>query len=390
MADVIIGSKGSYTINSTGSRDTRGIFFSADNHTLGLKEGAKATFNMGHGVSNAVFRADNIILKPKASINITTYQDNNGNANNGIQADGAGDHSGPIVVGWNPQVSTPDKSDFVTNNTHATIDIEGGSNLTIIRKVDGTSKQANSPLIVYGSNGGNPFNMYLTMNNGTLDLEDALQMDSTSGTPLAYADYLGNVQNVFPVGMIAMYALASNNYVQITNPQLFKMERTGYQKGMFFRLEGGKNEISITSNNGTPIPLEYDSIAGVKYTNGNVSTANHYHWDITSLNSVNKWGNWSANFNNKNGRTSWAPSSSSKGISFGEADASVTFAPQVASVNGNSGMSTPYDFNNYFNWWGGSKIALGSDLIKDADKYTPKGGTITVNENATFDTRRCC
>lgn len=188
-ADVIIGSTGKYVVNATNSRDTRGIFYCADNHTVGLAEGAQAQFNMGHGVSNAIFRADNVILKPNASINITTYQDNNGNSNNGIQSDGAGDHSGPIVVGWSPTGSA-DNSSFV-NNTHATIGIDKDANLTIIRKTDSNSKQANSPLIDFGSNGSNGFSMNLTMNGGRMDLEDALQMDSHSGTPLdGSASYL--------------------------------------------------------------------------------------------------------------------------------------------------------------------------------------------------------
>ncbi len=379
-ADVIIGSTGKYVVNATNSRDTRGIFYCADNHTVGLAEGAQAQFNMGHGVSNAIFRADNVILKPNASINITTYQDNNGNSNNGIQSDGAGDHSGPIVVGWSPTGSA-DNSSFV-NNTHATIGIDKDANLTIIRKTDSNSKQANSPLIDFGSNGINGFSMNLTMNGGRMDLEDALQMDSHSGTPLAgSASYLGSEKEIFPMGMIVMFGTSSSDYVKITDPELFKMVRTGAQKGMLFRLEGTTNSINVASSDGEAIPLDYATVGGVKYSNGKVSTNTAYKWNITNLNTVNKMGNWAANYNNKGGSTSDAPDSWSEGVPFGEAQASVTFAP-VALSDEPSDLSTPADFNNYFNWWSASNVAMGSDLIPDADKNDPKGGTITVNENA--------
>lgn len=379
-ADVIIGSTGKYVVNATNSRDTRGIFYCADNHTVGLAEGAQAQFNMGHGVSNAIFRADNVILKPNASINITTYQDNNGNSNNGIQSDGAGDHSGPIVVGWSPTGSA-DNSSFV-NNTHATIGIDKDANLTIIRKTDSNSKQANSPLIDFGSNGSNGFSMNLTMNGGRMDLEDALQMDSHSGTPLdGSASYLGSEKEIFPMGMIVMFGTSSSDYVKITDPELFKMVRTGAQKGMLFRLEGTTNSINVASSDGEAIPLDYATVGGVKYSNGKVSTNTAYKWNITNLNTVNKMGNWAANYNNKGGSTSDAPDSWSEGVPFGEAQASVTFAP-VALSDEPSDLSTPADFNNYFNWWSASNVAMGSDLIPDADKNDPKGGTITVNENA--------
>lgn len=379
-ADVIIGSTGKYVVNATNSRDTRGIFYCADNHTVGLAEGAQAQFNMGHGVSNAIFRADNVILKPNASINITTYQDNNGNSNNGIQSDGAGDHSGPIVVGWSTTGSA-DNSSFV-NNTHATIGIDKDANLTIIRKTDSNSKQANSPLIDFGSNGSNGFSMNLTMNGGRMDLEDALQMDSHSGTPLdGSASYLGSEKEIFPMGMIVMFGTSSSDYVKITDPELFKMVRTGAQKGMLFRLEGTTNSINVASSDGEAIPLDYATVGGVKYSNGKVSTNTAYKWNITNLNTVNKMGNWAANYNNKGGSTSDAPDSWSEGVPFGEAQASVTFAP-VALSDEPSDLSTPADFNNYFNWWSASNVAMGSDLIPDADKNDPKGGTITVNENA--------
>ncbi|WP_304204000.1 Rib/alpha-like domain-containing protein, partial [Lactobacillus intestinalis] len=380
-ADVIIGSTGKYVVNATNSRDTRGIFYCADNHTVGLAEGAQAQFNMGHGVSNAIFRADNVILKPNASINITTYQDNNGNSNNGIQSDGAGDHSGPIVVGWSPTGSA-DNSSFVNNNTHATIEIDKDANLTIIRKTDSNSKQANSPLIDFGSNGSNGFSMNLTMNGGRMDLEDALQMDSHSGTPFdGSASYLGSEKEIFPMGMIVMFGTSSSDYVKITDPELFKMVRTGAQKGMLFRLEGTTNSINVASSDGEAIPLDYATVGGVKYSNGKVSTNTAYKWNITNLNTVNKMGNWAANYNNKGGSTSDAPDSWSEGVPFGEAQASVTFAP-VALSDEPSDLSTPADFNNYFNWWSASNVAMGSDLIPDADKNDPKGGTITVNENA--------
>ncbi|GAA2866790.1 pectate lyase-like adhesive domain-containing protein [Lactobacillus intestinalis] len=308
-ADVIIGSTGKYVVNATNSRDTRGIFYCADNHTVGLAEGAQAQFNMGHGVSNAIFRADNVILKPSASINITTYQDNNGNSNNGIQSDGAGDHSGPIVVGWSPTGSA-DNSSFVNNNTHATIEIDKDANLTIIRKTDSNSKQANSPLIDFGSNGSNGFSMNLTMNGGRMDLEDALQMDSHSGTPLdGSASYLGSEKEIFPMGMIVMFGTSSSDYVKITDPELFKMVRTGAQKGMLFRLEGTTNSINVASSDGEAIPLDYATVGGVKYSNGKVSTNTAYKWNITNLNTVNKMGNWAANYNNKGGSTSDAPDS---------------------------------------------------------------------------------
>ncbi|WP_202812952.1 Rib/alpha-like domain-containing protein, partial [Ligilactobacillus apodemi] len=340
---------GTLTVNATDSPNTRGVYFINDNHVFGLMKDAKVTLNMGHGVSSAVWDPDNLVLNEGSKLLINTYQDNNGGTNAGISASGAGAHSGVITLNWNSKLS-PDNTDLLTGNVHGNLNINKNATLKIVRKMDVRSKQAATPLISYGGTGANNGSTALNVDQGTLDLEDGLQMDSMYGTLDYYYDYLGITDDanspIYPLGMVAMYGVATVNRVNVVDPKLFKMVRTGRQKGMLFRLEGKDNKITVSATNEKTIPLKYGTVGNIKYSNGNVSQAKNYEWKIKALSSNNWQGDYSMNYNG-----------SKEGTPFGLANLnSVSFAqdtPQAAKD----------DFNNYFNWWGSSNLVMGTDLI---------------------------
>ena len=340
---------GTLTVNATDSPNTRGVYFINDNHVFGLMKDAKVTLNMGHGVSSAVWDPDNLVLNEGSKLLINTYQDNNGGTNAGISASGAGAHSGVITLNWNSKLS-PDNTDLLTGNVHGNLNINKNATLKIVRKMDARSKQAATPLISYGGTGANNGSTALNVDQGTLDLEDGLQMDSMYGTLDYYYDYLGITDDanspIYPLGMVAMYGVATVNRVNVVDPKLFKMVRTGRQKGMLFRLEGKDNKITVSATNEKTIPLKYGTVGNIKYSNGNVSQTKNYEWKIKALSSNNWQGDYSMNYNG-----------SKEGTPFGLANLnSVSFAqdtPQAAKD----------DFNNYFNWWGSSNLVMGTDLI---------------------------
>ncbi|WP_278506578.1 Rib/alpha-like domain-containing protein [Ligilactobacillus animalis] len=331
---------------------------------------------MGHGVSNAVWNPDNLVLSDGAKLDVETYQDNNGVTNVGIDSTGAGAHSGVITLNWGSS-DRPNNSGVTTGNVHGNLTVKPNALLKVVRKVDENSQQAATPLISYGGVGGNNGTNSLNVDHGSVVLEDALQKDSLQKSNLGYYSYLDVTDNyhspVYPLGMVSMWGVGSTNRVNVVAPKLFKMVRTGKQKGMLFRLEATDNKITMDAADDQSVPVKYGTIANVKYNNDKVSQAKNYEWNVKNLKSVNWLGDYSMNYLNAR----------KEGTPFGlSPDSSVSFAqatPQAAKD----------DFNNYFNWWSATNLEMGSDLNVFHPFYQPLAvmQNTTQSENVLYQDR---
>ncbi|WP_326516311.1 Rib/alpha-like domain-containing protein [Ligilactobacillus murinus] len=356
--NLVVGSTGKLIVDATQAPNTRGVYFTHNNHDFGLQTGGQAIFKMGHGVSNAVFNPDNLILNEGSKLVVETYQDNNGVTNVGFDDTGAGAHSGVITLNLNS--SDHSNNSYVTvGNIHGNLTVKQDALLKVVRKVDETSQQAATPVLSFGGTGINNGTSILNVDHGSVVLEDALQKDSLAHSNLNYYSYLGINNNehspIYPLGMVSMWGTSSTDRVNLVAPKLFKMVRTGEQKGMLFRLEAEDNKIMLTTDEGKSVPVKYGTLGNVKYNNGLVSQAKDYQWDLTYLKSVNWLGDFSMNYLNKN----------QTGTPFGlSPTASVSFkqeTPQAAKD----------DFNNYFNWWSSTNLELGTDLNGFHPFYRP-------------------
>ncbi len=356
--NLVVGSTGKLVVDATQAPNTRGVYFTHNNHDFGLQPGGQAVFKMGHGVSNAVFNPDNLILNEGSKLVVETYQDNNGVTNVGFDDTGAGAHSGVITLNLNS--SDHSNNSYVTvGNIHGNLTVKQDALLKVVRKVDETSQQAATPVLSFGGTGINNGTSILNVDHGSVVLEDALQKDSLAHSNLNYYSYLGINNNehspIYPLGMVSMWGTSSTDRVNLVAPKLFKMVRTGEQKGMLFRLEAEDNKIMLTTDEGKSVPVKYGTLGNVKYNNGLVSQAKDYRWDLTHLKSVNWFGDFSMNYLNKN----------QTGTPFGlSPTASVSFkqeTPQAAKD----------DFNNYFNWWSSTNLELGTDLNGFHPFYRP-------------------
>ncbi len=356
--NLVVGSTGKLVVDAAQAPNTRGVYFTHNNHDFGLQTGGQAIFKMGHGVSNAVFNPDNLILNEGSKLVVETYQDNNGVTNVGFDDTGAGAHSGVITLNLNS--SDHSNNSYVTvGNIHGNLTVKQDALLKVVRKVDETSQQAATPVLSFGGTGINNGTSILNVDHGSVVLEDALQKDSLAHSNLNYYSYLGINNNehssIYPLGMVSMWGTSSTDRVNLVAPKLFKMVRTGEQKGMLFRLEAEDNKIMLTTDEGKSVPVKYGTLGNVKYNNGLVSQAKDYQWDLTYLKSVNWLGDFSMNYLNKN----------QTGTPFGlSPTASVSFkqeTPQAAKD----------DFNNYFNWWSSTNLELGTDLNGFHPFYRP-------------------
>ncbi|MDY2992486.1 Rib/alpha-like domain-containing protein [Ligilactobacillus animalis] len=364
--DLVIGPTGKLVVNATQAPNTRGVYFVNNNHAFGVQNGGQVLLKMGHGVSNAVWNPDNLVLSDGSKLDVETYQDNNGVTNVGIDSTGAVAHSGVITLNWGSS-DRPNNSDVTTGNVHGNLTVKPNALLKVVRKVDENSLQAATPLISYGGVGGNNGTNSLNVDHGSVVLEDALQKDSLQKSNLGYYSYLDVTDNyhspVYPLGMVSMWGVGSTNRVNVVAPKLFKMVRTGKQKGMLFRLEATDNKITMDAADDQSVPVKYGTIANVKYNNDKVSQAKNYEWNVKNLKSVNWLGDYSMNYLNAR----------KEGTPFGlSPDSSVSFAqatPQTAKD----------DFNNYFNWWSATNLEMGSDLNVFHPVYQP----LAVMQNAT-------
>lgn len=374
--DLVIGPTGKLVFNATQAPNTRGVYFVNNDHAFGVQHGGQILLKMGHGVSNAVWNPDNLVLSDGAKLDVETYQDNNGVTNVGIDSTGAGAHSGVITLNWGSS-DRPNNSDVTTGNVHGNLTVKPNALLKVVRKVDENSQQAATPLISYGGVGGNNGTNSLNVDHGSVVLEDALQKDSLQKSNLGYYSYLDVTDNyhspVYPLGMVSMWGVGSTNRVNVVAPKLFKMVRTGKQKGMLFRLEATDNKITMDAADDQSVPVKYGTIANVKYNNDKVSQAKNYEWNVKNLKSVNWLGDYSMNYLNAR----------KEGTPFGlSPDSSVSFAqatPQAAKD----------DFNNYFNWWSATNLEMGSDLNVFHPVYQPLAvmQNTTQSENVLYQDR---
>ncbi|MBU5279381.1 YSIRK-type signal peptide-containing protein [Ligilactobacillus animalis] len=374
--DLVIGPTGKLVVNATQDPNTRGVYFVNNDHAFSVQHGGQVILKMGHGVSNAVWNPDNLVLSDGAKLDVETYQDNNGVTNIGIDSTGAGAHSGVITLNWGSS-DRPNNSDVTTGNVHGNLTVKPNALLKVVRKVDENSQQAATPLISYGGVGGNNGTNSLNVDHGSVVLEDALQKDSLQKSNLGYYSYLDVTDNyhspVYPLGMVSMWGVGSTNRVNVVAPKLFKMVRTGKQKGMLFRLEATDNKITMDAADDQSVPVKYGTIANVKYNNDKVSQAKNYEWNVKNLKSVNWLGDYSMNYLNAR----------KEGTPFGlSPDSSVSFAqatPQAAKD----------DFNNYFNWWSATNLEMGSDLNVFHPVYQPLAvmQNTTQSENVLYQDR---
>ena len=374
--DLVIGPTGKLVVNATQAPNTRGVYFVNNDHAFGVQHGGQVILKMGHGVSNAVWNPDNLVLSDGAKLDVETYQDNNGVTNVGIDSTGAGAHSGVITLNWGSS-DRPNNSDVTTGNVHGNLTVKPNALLKVVRKVDENSQQAATPLISYGGVGGNNGTNSLNVDHGSVVLEDALQKDSLQKSNLGYYSYLDVTDNyhspVYPLGMVSMWGVGSTNRVNVVAPKLFKMVRTGKQKGMLFRLEATDNKITMDAADDQSVPVKYGTIANVKYNNDKVSQAKNYEWNVKNLKSVNWLGDYSMNYLNAR----------KEGTPFGlSPDSSVSFAqatPQAAKD----------DFNNYFNWWSATNLEMGSNLNVFHPVYQPLAvmQNTTQSENVLYQDR---
>ena len=356
--DLVVGPTGKLVVNATQAPNTRGVYFVNNNHAFGVQNGGQVLLKMGHGVSNAVWNPDNLVLSDGSKLDVETYQDNNGVTNVGIDSTGAGAHSGVITLNWGSS-DRPNNSDVTTGNVHGNLTVKPNALLKIVRKVDENSQQAATPLISYGGVGGNNGTNSLNVDHGSVVLEDALQKDSLQKSNLGYYSYLDVTDNyhspVYPLGMVSMWGVGSTNRVNVVAPKLFKMVRTGKQKGMLFRLEATDNKIMMDAADDQSVPVKYGTIANVKYNNDKVSQAKNYEWNVKNLKSVNWLGDYSMNYLNAR----------KEGTPFGlSPDSSVSFAQATS-------QTAKDDFNNYFNWWSATNLEMGSDLNVFHPVYQP-------------------
>ncbi|WP_168731161.1 Rib/alpha-like domain-containing protein [Ligilactobacillus animalis] len=374
--DLVIGPTGKLVVNATQAPNTRGVYFVNNDHAFGVQHGGQVILKMGHGVSNAVWNPDNLVLSDGAKLDVETYQDNNGVTNVGIDSTGAGAHSGVITLNWGSS-DRLNNSDVTTGNVHGNLTVKPNALLKIVRKVDENSQQAATPLISYGGVGGNNGTNSLNVDHGSVVLEDALQKDSLQKSNLGYYSYLDVTDNyhspVYPLGMVSMWGVGSTNRVNVVAPKLFKMVRTGKQKGMLFRLEATDNKITMDAADDQSVPVKYGTIANVKYNNDKVSQAKNYEWNVKNLKSVNWLGDYSMNYLNAR----------KEGTPFGlSPDSSVSFAQATP-------QATKDDFNNYFNWWSATNLEMGSDLNIFHPVYQPLAvmQNTTQSENVLYQDR---
>ncbi|QNQ82657.1 hypothetical protein FP435_01650 [Lactobacillus sp. PV037] len=352
---VVIGSGATFKFNpDQATTNTKGFTFS-DKANMIIADNAHVDMNMGDGNSTAILAARQLTVKNGAVLNITTKQDNNGSHAWG--SNNNGNHVAPISLG-----------NLKDSHGNTGFDIEKNATVRIVRSQSG--RPAVSPLISFGSTGENPYNNY-TLNvadGATLDLQDAGQSNwHEYGDKLA--SYLGNSAELPLNGLIAMYGIRSVDNLNFGNVKYVNLQRTGYQHGVLIRLEGGHNisGSNAVNINGNDIPL-------MQWQAGNHSDKSDYSWNVDSLFTENKMGNYAYNYNGKGQKTGNNPSKQqySTDLKFDQTSGFVSFTDR-------KNVEQHADFNNNFNWWKAQRIAFGSQLAPDSSKYlaSAKGEVVT-------------
>lgn len=316
--------------------NTKGIIIDGNSQVL-LDKNSDVEMNLGRGNTTGIFGARNLILSNDATLNINTYQDNNGIVAWGDNNNGH--HVSPITLGSN-QVS------YACN----TLEVMNGATLRIVRKDSG--REAIAGLISFGSYSTNAHsNQRLYVDDGaTLDLQDAAQSNwHEYGDRFAtYLDAYKDPCNLPTTALINMYGIDATDDLHFGNVKYVNLQRTGYQHGILIRLEGGSRIGGNTAViDATNMPLN-------QWYQWNYSDQADWSWNIDHVNTTNKWGDYAYNYN-KNGQYLWNQYQDQEynGVPFFNVDGSVKFSDGKSLYDHRS-------FNCFFNWWAPQRLTFGS------------------------------
>lgn len=354
---VVVGNGATLLINpNSRTQNTKGIIVQGNSDVI-LGKNANVQMNMGTGNSTAIYGARNLILNEGSNLDIKTLQDNNGHHNWG--ADNNGHHVSPITLGTN-------KNGNISN----TLEIKRDASLKIVRQSSGLPVSAG--LISFGSYGMNKYsNQNLFVDDGaTLDLQDGAQSDwHEYGDKLA--GYLGNKDGLYTTGLISMYGVDATDNVRFGNAKYVNLQRTGYQHGILLRLEGGSSVGDNTAEiSAKGMPLK-------QWVAGNHSDKANFAWNIDYLNTQNKFGDYSYNYNGIGERTWNINKRQNKmGMLFSSSNSQVIFSDKKSLFFNHS------DFNRVFNWWAPQRISFGTIYAIPTASVSDSNALVThVNAN---------
>lgn len=332
---VEVGDNAKLSINPNYAvENTKGIVIEGNSDVI-LDNNADVEMNLGAGNTTAIWGARNLTLNEGSNLNIKTLQDNHGVVAWG--SNNNGHHVSPISLGTN-------KVSWANN----TLEIKRGANLKIVRQNSGCP--AIDGLISFGSYSSNAYSKQklLVDDGATLDLQDGAQSWwHEYGDKLA--NYLGNSNNLYATGLISMYGVDATDNVHFGNAKYVNLQRTGCQHGILLRLEGGS---SIGNNAAT---IDAHGMPLKQWVAGNHSDRADFAWNVDYLNTQNKWGDYSYNYNGR-GQRPWSQYYNQRyyGVLFSNSNSSVRFTDGRDLVFGHG------DFNRMFNWWAPQRISFGT------------------------------
>lgn len=383
--------------------------------TLTIGQNAKVNMEMGSGNSAALF-AGQMHIQKNADVEINTHQDGargtfQGGDFNAAEVQQAfksnPGHVGVVTLGWIHEQPLNDKK---TSSSY----IDDGATLKITRP--STTQGTVAPLMAFASANTRAHGLnfkFIVKDGATLDLQDAA---NTNGARINTAEfnnakYLGNKDNYAFPGLITMWGSGATNDLEFGKVKNVNLQRIGTQKGILISLHGGMepsvsipvtteklgNKVLINQNGNGFIPLNYVDQSGHKYT-----------WNIKNFASYNFGGNdFSFNFVPKSVNyfvgTDGQPylnlrkpysEGGAYGVEFADpyaddsSNGSVELDDGTAIQNGLFTGERMTDkiksFGQKFNWWNPTSISFGTDYRTEAEKYSPEGGAITVNEGHTL------
>lgn len=391
------------------NKNVSGLVANDENNivTLTVGQNAKINMEMGSGNSAALF-AGQMHIEKNANVEINTHQDgarisSNGGDFNAAEAQQAfsanPSHVGAVTLGWVKEPIILTSSRKVSNSY-----IENGATLKITRP--STSQSTVTPLISFASanTAASGIDFKFHVNDGaTLDLQDAASKTGTTYNRAEFnnAKYLGNQDNLAYPGLISMWGSGATDDLEFGKVKNVNLQRLGTERGILISLHAGMfpsvsspvttdklgNKVFINQGGNDYIPLNYVGPDGQKLT-----------WYIKDFASYNLGGNdFSYNFvpsavdyyvgtDGQPYLTLRKPKSQGGafGYDFAHSNGSVVLNDGTSLRGGNyEGPSiTPLisSFGENFNWWNPSQISFGTDYYNDAEKYTPQGGIISVNE----------
>lgn len=154
-----------------------------------VKKNGSLTINTGTGGSTAI-EAGHLDVQDGANVTINSKHDTHSTAAGGTHLGHAGDHWGPIMLG------------YADGDNNAEARIGKGANLTIKR----TSSEAYAPMISFGGMANNGKTFRVEVNGGTLDLQDSAKDVATWQKSW--------VTNAPRAGMITMWGTGGNDTIE--------------------------------------------------------------------------------------------------------------------------------------------------------------------------------